>query len=79
MSYPDEGAFSGVDIVDLLKSHFLNILKDSMFNHNNVININKFDNTLFCLNSVNISKITVFNEFWSISVKQLIEFNGISA
>lgn len=64
MSYLDKETSSGSEIVIFFKLHFSNVYKLNTLNSYNISNTNKLDNSLFCLNSINISIMDVFNEFW---------------
>jgi len=79
MSYLDEETSSGSEIVNFFKSHFSNIYKPNTLNSYNISNISKLDNSLFCLNSINISIMDVFNEFWCTNQNQSLCPDGISA
>jgi len=59
VSYKEKEANTGSDIVNLFREHFSNVYKTSTLNNSeNFI----FDNSSFNLNSINISKMDVFNE-----------------
>jgi len=78
MSYLDEETSSGSEIVNFFKSQFSNVIKPNRLNSCNISNISKLDNSLFCLNSINISIMDVFNEFWCTNQNQSLGPDGIS-
>lgn len=79
MSYLDKETSSGSEIVNFFKSHFSSVYKPNILNSYNITNFNELDNSLFCLNSINISIMDVFNEFWYINQNQSLGPDGISA
>jgi len=79
MSYLDKETSSGSEVVNLFKSHFSSVYKPNTLNSYNITNINKLDNSLFCLKSINISITDVFNELWYTNQNQALGPDGISA
>jgi len=60
VSYNEKEANTGSDIVNLFREHFSNVYKKNTSNNSeNFI----FDNSSLNLNSINIFKMEVFNEF----------------
>lgn len=76
MSYNEKEAYTSSDIVNLFREYFSNVYKTNTLNNSeNFI----FDNSSFNLNSINISKIDVFNGLWSIKLNLSSGLDDISA